>query len=295
MSSFNVAQRIAPTAKLGIKGSLKQKGESAAALNRRFFDMAMDIEQRSDLTTEELSQSLQELCPGVKLEVRKNDEMFDLGSVEYLLDSASRIEGFRLVLPFVQRRGKQVMDNIESLFHETRHFFDAITDSVGLARHNSRDIPNSRKYDDFYSTKLYAYELSPEEEHLVSGDEQSYKAKRKALNKRNIKQFLDTSGLTAKEKIDVLRDWKNSLKSEENAFADGINYRWLSYVNKPSRQAAMKIDSINNKKYFFQGKIEVVEDLIAEELVKARNVHIDNLKSQGKLSPEHGYHSVKTA
>lgn len=293
-----VSHRIMPSVKLaGVKGSLKQRGKLAAELNQSFFGMVQDtFHKKGHLTLEDVSHYLKRLCPGVNLDVVQNTDQQYWGNLSFLVDITKRkYAGYKLSLNCFEKSGKQIIKDINTLFHETRHFFDYVTNPLSLAKHNDKPVsvksPDHKfrfiKSWDFYQSKLYGNEVKDSPGITI--------AERKALNKKNIEEIFTVLQTPSKEKIEVLNDWREQLRTEINAWTDGITYQDLfdRKGKTPSKFAKTDIKYTIEQKYFYRGKLEVIEELLAEELAKARNDNIDKLKSKGKLSDKHPYHSAK--
>lgn len=310
MIGFSVAERVAKSAKLsGVKGSLKQRAKLAASLNARFYGMVCDaFEQRGEVTKEEVGKFLRELCPGVRLKITKNANKNNFGSLVQIKDSAKgKIKEFIFRLPLSKSKSKKlILQNFGNLFHEARHLFDNITNPRSMAWNNiyqPLDI-----YENCYTNVLYNNELGLHQRVEMATNPSAAIHKRKAAIKKAILETLDEYKPTSKEKIEILEEWRNRLETEINAHTDGITYKHKfdeGHPEQTQKQSRFEkkqttedaINSNNNTQYFFRGKIEVIEELLAEELTKARNDHRTKLIEQGKIKnpeahPEHQAESI---
>lgn len=312
--SFNIAERITPRAKLaGIKGSKKQKAELATDLNARFFGMVSDaFEKRGEISKREIRGILKQLCPGVKLAITKNANENCYAFLDFLWDSTKGlIKGFSLELPLVEIAGKKVVkkENIAGLLHETRHIFDAITNSSSSARINSSPLGDKitgfdkrfEKYTNFYGTVLYGFELNREEIIDIMKTPHLAVPKRKAIMRERIEGIFNDPQATSEEKIEMLEKWRYRLQSEENAHIDGIVYQHKfdeihsdpSEVEKQTQSINAEISNMVVDCYFFSGKIDVIKEMLAEELAKTRNAHAESLGLKGTHHP-HGTKATST-
>lgn len=315
MISFNVAERVAPTAKLaGMKGSKKQRAQFAKDLNARFFGMVSDsFEKRGEVSQKEIRGFFKKLCPQVKLAIVQNrGEDYD-GALNYIVDSVRGItKGFILELPLIETEGKQVIkkEGLEDLLHETRHLFDDVTDSTSLACKNNFPLSSKFKdynergeqYNNFYTSELYAFELTDEGIEEIKKNPSMYIQIRKTAIKKGLERIFDKPEITSEEKIETLEYWRHHLATELNAHSDGITYRhkfeeahpYCAEDEKPKQSLGEKIKEKVDVHFFFRGKIEVIEELLAEELTKIRNNHRDSLIQRGKIKADaHPEHQVE--
>lgn len=121
--------------------------------------------------------------------------------------------------------------------------------------------------------------------------------------RKNIEKVFDDPMVTSEEKIEILEKWRHDLQSEENAFIDGTSLVSKLYAKSPLGDL-IKIPTSNNEisnkiesQYFFRIKIDVIKEMLAEELAKARNAHRNTLIQQGKIKkpeahPEHRVESI---
>lgn len=303
----SIAQRVASTAKLaGIKGSLAKRKEIASGLNAQFYGMVSDIfERQGEVSLTQIQRFLKKLCPGIKLNVKQNDHKAFIGRLRYL-EKKKKIIGYELMLPTVESTkkdnsifgkftrlvksvilpyessGKEVLkkEHLENLFHETRHLFDRITDSVSLARVNAIPLKGkfkgyserSNKYINFCFSKLYPPEFKLQEIREMGVNSSTIISNKKSTIRKGIEEVFDDPQVTYEEKIEVLEQWRSNLRTEQNACVDGIAYK-----NKFNKKQPTEEDSGIIDRFFYKGKIEVIEEVLAEELAKARNKHAESL------------------
>lgn len=297
MIKFSVAERVAPTAKIsGIKGSLAKRAEIAAAKNAEFFGMVSDVfQKRGEVTGAEIETFFRKLIPGVHLEVtkfRKNPDETSRAGLEKSY-SERGFDGFVLHLPILTNGSNIVLPAscAEELFHESRHLFDEITNPRAVAF--SDDTPylydlNQYKClslgraasNVFYSSKLYSNKLSAKGKANMGKNPDKARNKRKSAIKKEIIKFFKFYQMLANEKIETLEKWRQSLKSEITAYKDGINYKYNLGVGKHYPSAQEEIKGLF-RHFFFDGKIEVIEEVLAEELAKTRNAHAKSIGKKG--------------
>jgi hypothetical protein len=158
-------------------------------------------------------------------------------------------------------------------------------------KHFSSKYKNSvKKYDNFYFKNLYEYgatcsSITPKE-------------KMETLQKRMDKFFSDNK-TSSGQKIEVLQNWRHSLKTEQDAYDFGFQAmeeiqtkRLQSIVNPKEKQYEQILSQIKDRysysskqtkeAYLFSEKINLIENMMKEEIAKVRQEHATSLKISRK-------------
>lgn len=226
-SLTQISSRVSSTAKALFKGSAKARQEMAALKTAEFFNSCeQDFFINGGVTKNQIEKTIKNLCPGVNVTVNNNFNESYLGAVGKIFNN-NTISGFRLELPFSDSKlNVLTKDNIDTLMHEVRHLMDYAYSPKYTARTNSMSAYykfdgyffRSHKYAGFYDEQIYA---------------------RNSENfGENLKNLFADKNITSPEKIEVLQKWRHRVKTEINAFSDGIKYDNKYKLNR-------KIDEIN--------------------------------------------------
>lgn len=257
--------RVASSARLsGIKGSEKQREQLALEMNNKLFEFVHEIfdqkvkeGKKPAIYKRDLLKCIKKIAPDVDIKViyEKKDDCN--GSLANVFDNANNtIKGFVLAI----RGAVKKDENEHTLRHEMRHFFDCITQPKFTARDNTQtllgrlenytEIKDTKHYN-FYDSVLYNYKKFQNDE-----------TENKYITGR-IENHFEKNETTPDEKIEILQNWRHSLKAEVNAFSDGV--KAIKDISNP-QAAARKI--LNQ--FFFVPKIEIVEEMLKNEINSVR-------------------------
>lgn len=285
--------RVLDTASIeGLKGNPLQRAKLAAAKNAQLYArIEDDFLKNGGVTPEQVTAILHELAPRVKVEIVEHTRLKSSGNIS-LKNSNGNIDGFKLSLPMIKPSEQMLIQDSSTLFHEVRHFFDLIINPKFTARHiqfSLFDILKKRSYSKFYESTLYT--INKNKFHQLD------RQQKKDFIKAKISKIFKYPKISSREKIAKLQEWRNNLKTEKNAYIDGITYGKKLALAKDMQSGVKSWDYVNGMSdsenldllressaiatlwqvrhatdniYFFDGKIEVIEEMLKEEIVKAR-------------------------
>lgn len=306
--------RVERTARLmGAKGSAADRNKLASNLNKRFYVMVTDtISKRVQkgkqayINANEIGKHIEKLAQGVLLYLEKAVDPIYGGFVmpHQLKGNVNSIFGLEMALPFVKRGNTNILreDDLDLLMHESRHFFDMITQPKHLAKENHFARIKQSGHWKFYEKNVYTTH-----ENMTGSDV-------KVGLKSMINIHFDKRKTSLADRINVLQYWRYSVLTELNAFKDQTFY-CAKPVYKQLKQKILSGEKVNistendlgngfnseefstkkdrikgflnfekqdfehNKKtdiyeeYFFNEKLNLIEELLAESIAKARAKH----------------------
>lgn len=219
-----------------VKGSVSTREASAKAMFSEFYRMREDIFLRKEklgkeavVTKEELEDLFEKVTPKIPLDINiftpvKNGPG---GTFHVQTDWSCRIvEGYELNIQFPNNKEyikKSDFDSMETLDHESCHFFKAITEPKYTVRNISIKLPFNvrRQKSYYYNTYLYQNELK-----------KTFILKKKFLQnkeparidnvKKGINKFFNKNKFSSLVKVEMLQDWRLGLKDEIAAWNQGL-------------------------------------------------------------------------
>jgi hypothetical protein len=256
------AGRVASSAKmLGIKGSATQRAQLAGELNDKLFRIIGDEfvrkmakSKKAKLSKEELARCINKIVPGVKVVIKSEKNPRCLGSLDQIL-SRKKVTGYILRLNDDVKKG----ENESILRHEMRHLLDYATQPKLSARSNIGAIikklgngSDSRmvRHWDFYSDTLY--------------EKKVYEDNQKELSElvKKVNFHFKALRTPAEEKIEILQNWRNGLKTESNAYADEARF---ACKKNPDKYTEKDVGD-----FLFEGKIKMVNQMLKDEIAAVR-------------------------
>lgn len=308
-SIIGLTNRVSSTAKAIFKGSANARQEMSALKTAEFFNSCeKDLFINGGVSKNQIETTLKKLCPGLNVNVKNNYSDLRNGAIGRNF-SENTVIGYDLKLPFSGPKASDVVtkDNVDTLMHEVRHLMDFAYNPKYTGRANTIPAFNkfkgyatrSANYSDFYQNKIYA----------------SY-SDNFGENLKNI--FVDKN-ITPSEKIEVLQSWRHRIKTEINAFSDGIKYEnkyelnrnldeinWgVKEIEKPDWAARLSQDEylkhyknvlgmsnethtknsqkfMIDERYAFNQKLSQIEEMLGAEIKKERKRVDTNLFLFGK-------------
>lgn len=239
---INITRKIEPTAKiLGITGSSECRREVAKKLSQDFTTMVMDTFEKKQtsseaaiITIDEVKGILKKLAPKVDFEV-ENVKMEDYsGCVRSILTGDKKaVKSYVLELPFQEKNGQLAIEiddykNLDTVSHETKHFFNFITEPKYQVRYNTLTMPQNKRTNawHFYENNLYGDEVKSikklDEVDMIKAHTIEDKKARTSSIKKSTKDFFEVFGFTPEERINQLQKWRLHLKTEVEAFKEGL-------------------------------------------------------------------------
>lgn len=255
-------ERVASCARLKIRGSEKQREKLKVELNDTFskiikesFDKKIKEKQKPSLNHQEILDCIKQILPTINIRVGKERQAGINGGVKTLLDSTKKVVGFALKLKSDVKKGK----NEETLRHEMNHILDFVTQPKTLARYNTDSLVGKlANYNEnrdlthfaFYSKYLYMPKTR-------KSDEQEIKFLAKKIN-----EHFEKLKAPPEEKIEILQNWRYSLKAEKNAYWDEANYM---YKENPKQYLLVSYGD-----FLHEPKIKLVEKFLKDEITAVR-------------------------
>lgn len=316
-------QRVAQSAKLpNIKGSYTQREHMAMSASKKLFGWASDIFEKktklgndAEITTDEMISYFEESYPNLYLGIGVEQNKKNRASLLHISEEGI-FKYFAMNLNFTNNaKGEYVIssENINPFIHEHRHLCDFIYNPKFLAKESifnsvfNKKLKTANLFENFYENHLYANEIEDIKTPLTK------EQRIKAIYEKT-KNILDLAE-TPEEKIAVLQYWRYSLKTEINAYKDGVYYQnkqaiknnqskfdngrqVVAYIRDElyfdsrkidvadkykklkkffSDATDITIDSQINKKLFLPEKLKILESMLGQEIVNARKIHKENL------------------
>jgi len=259
------------------------------------------------LTAIEIETQLKKLAQGVAFFLEKNTDegLYASTMFEQLTGKVNTVYGHSIYMPFVKHGGANILRKKDCylLPHELRHFFDKLANPKMAARENSFE---RLKHKDLH-WKFYRNEIYPTAK--IGTDKNTVMPKIKA----QIEEHFDRYKTSKADKVEILQYWRYQLKTELNAAQDevffplqekyknckneiksgkeiirhivGTDVRYNS-ADFPTRKEKLKALSAYKKEdyafqfaqqygenFFYEEKLKLVEDLLAQALSTARTRH----------------------
>ena len=185
-----------------------------------------------------------------------------VGESDYIYGKNDEIIGQTIAIPM--KRGKINSEDIPTCFHEFVHVLDTLFNPKFVARSNKMFM--NEQYDNFYDRcfdVLYHHETC-----------KTKQEKEVVLNKAKESIYKALSGRSRNEKIDLVQELRNEMKTEWNAYKAETKY-----ANKLN-SSGVKVNSSDlddyNDGYMFEEKFnlltQVGKELVANE--RKRNASI---------------------
>jgi hypothetical protein len=306
----------------GIKGSNETRAQMAYAKNEAFFEEISDIYvKNNEITLDEAAAAIKKHYPSnIQFAIGpKTSNRYEGVLRTSIINNVA--SSYTMEVPIIERNGKKVINTlnpVDLLCHEARHFFDNIMNSKFTARRNITKLDKklsgfkerSKEYQKFYDNYLYPYGLG---ERSLAINQLS--SKDKAENhipelKKKIMEIFNKPQVTTEEKIEILQDWRHGLKTERNAYEDGANFQHKTEIKKQIKETKenttikaalgmtaeefraklleIKARELKENKYknddfgFLNDRIKLLEELLKEEIQKARKGNTDKVQKETK-------------
>lgn len=304
----SIAKRVASSAKLQCCGSAKIRQELSAQKTAEFFNLfEQDFFINGGITKTQIKEALQKLCPGLSVNIRANYRAGCNGAVGKEF-SERTVVGYNLKLPFSDYQIDFLpKEEIKTFMHEIRHLMDYAYNPKYIARANTMSAfdkfqgyaSRSSKYSNFYENNIYVRDFD--------GMLNSTKELRTNNFKNKLHDVFADTNITSSEKIEMLQEWRHRIKTEINAFSDGIEYsekynikreidelKWgVKKLEKPDwasrlsdeEYLQLSIDSTKTvgmqgierskknkigEQYLFDAKLEEIEKMLAKAIKQER-------------------------
>ncbi len=236
-----------------IKGSQAQRDELVCALNYRFFRNIADKFKTKDISFDIFQKTLDETVPfphNVVVKPNKNNGGFLGINVN---ESLNKVIGYDMSIPKNPFSGEIPLTTADTFMHESAHYFSFMVNPKKVARiAKLYETGLYQKTQEFYNSILYS---------------------KKVLSKPKLSEKLDKFLETLKinERIEFLQNSRYRLKDELIAYKEGEKYQSL-IQDIHSDKICCKVDSIDYLDYNFNMKIKVLEEKLARELKKHRQL-----------------------
>lgn len=273
--------KIANTARLsGVSGSEAQRKKLADDLCAKFSEFINDTFEKKEnagkkavVTKRELKKFLKQLAPNINVKIKKSEN--EDGSLQYIYNLGRKtVKGFYIKFPFKKFNEVIKKDdylNIAVLSHELRHFFTHITEPKYTINSAINKLSTRKDFLQlgFYEEFLYGDELQGLSEIHIKALKDNNK-KRHFFMQKYIEHFFQTNNFKPTQKIETLQSWRHRLKDERIAYKDFFE---AGFYNKLKNKVLLRKKEINSileeekeEEFFFFGKIEVIEEMLANEI-----------------------------
>ena len=279
---------------------------------------AKNPEKLTHITAKEIDSQLKKLARGVVFSIERNENEKLVAQVapKQLLGDVNSVYGHSIEFPFKAQGQTDILDEnkLNILAHEIRHFFDALVNPKSSARENAFErLKNKSQHWDLYTDKVY----------IVHNNEKD-KAKIVSQTKNHIETHFGKHKTTLRDQIDILQLFRYHLQTELNAAKDEIsfpmraNYKGFKKDIKEDTELKIRIigtdlefnsEKIATKKgkikgladfkkldydynyksqygenYYYDEKISLISDMIAQTIakVRARQKNVLKLKQEKK-------------
>lgn len=248
------------------KGDYQSRCSKIDAANTRLFEKI--IENKDDLNLQKLEDLMSDELiisgtngklktkPQITIEKLKNPT---ISGKQSTIKNNDFITGFKISIP--ESNGKLKKAYIGAFMHEATHMFELLFEPQILANKAQLDFDENvkKKIENFYFNVLYKIEYFDTFNTILS----------------KIRMNIALKGLSNREKIKVLKEYRNSLMMENFAYMQGEKYE--------IRAAAKGIKQVENADVFdfqFEKKINFLNKEIAKLIKKEREINKKKLESK---------------
>ena len=236
-----------------VKGSQTERSQLVRDLNYRFFRNISKKFKTKDISFDVFQKTLDETVPFThKVVVSKSKSNGGFLGIN-VDDSFNKVVGYNMLIPPNAFSGEISLTTADAFMHESAHYFSFMTNPKTVARiAKVYETGLHTKTQDFYDSVLYS---------------------KKYLSKSEISKKLDEflSTLDGKERIDFLQNSRYRLKDELFAYQEGEKYQSL-IQDIHHDKICEKVDATDFSDYNFDIKIKLLEEKLANELKKIREI-----------------------
>lgn len=249
--SYNISQ-----------GSAEDRKNLASNINEQIFNSVTpnikdDILELSDFETA-LHANLPE-DKRIDIYNLEPEEEYEDGASDLIEDDFGNYIGQTIEVP--SENGRVSKRPIITLFHESRHVLDVLTNPKYMAR------VKSMYAQDLYS-KNYTNLVGEFYKDLEEPTQENKVKKLKSLKKK-LNKFLKDKSI--EEQVNCLQDLRYTLETERNAYADQYKFEYrLQERGVNTGDYELEDESIY---YFFDEKIELVKQTLSEVITQERERH----------------------
>ena len=241
-----------------VRGSNQARREFVSRMNEKFFDAFVSRVNKQGIRLQDIRDIYKQILPECKsIELKKLNSQNYCGASGYTYDSNNQVTGVTLEVPV--RCSRIHVEDFITLMHENTHVLATLANPKHtiLTQKMHKDGKYTVNYDRWYGGVLYAKEELSD----------SYKTDslRKMVKSASL-MFL--SGKPLSDKIHYVQDARYELEQEQLAYEEEVKY--ARKLKELGFEVAEEDLQNSDAEYFFSEKIEVLKELLAEYIQKAR-------------------------
>lgn len=279
--------RVKETAYLPhVTGSFAKRNEQADKLSDDFgkWLLIQSFRDKAQLTAEDLQGHYKKIYPNTYLEVTdkksSNSEAY-ISSIGDFIDDKYIIEGHKINVPILKSKNNpETVVIFDDIYHENDHLSYCLVHPKILAREseiiNNLGILKSIRLHYFYEKWLDNSKKISEKENLGN-------------IKKRIKNFFKWGFFSSTQKVNSLQHLRYMLSSEDRAYNKTANFLMqnveLQNVNSISEKKTILEEEgvFDFEKRLYPQKIQLLNELLAEEIKDHRAKHAAKLRKRKRL------------